>query len=111
MRSFMKLGSPSHFVAFASRPIATMARKWRIRREDDALARLDESLLRDVGLDRCEIWYLGAQSSQEAAMRTMPRKDPILTQIDRLLGLAISAAVFLVVAITATAIIGSLWVP
>jgi hypothetical protein len=44
-------------------------------------------------------------------MRTTPRKDPILTQIDRLLGLAISAAAFLVVAITAAAIIGSLWVP
>ena len=108
MRSFMKLGSPSHF---ASRPIATMARKWRIRCEDDALARLDESLLRDVGLDRCEIRYLGAHSSQEAPMRTTPRKDPILTQIDRLLGLAISAAAFLVVAITAAAIVGSLWVP
>jgi hypothetical protein len=48
--------------------------------------------------------------AERLAMRTTPRKDPILAQIDRLLRLAISAAAFLVVAIITAAIIGSLWV-
>ena len=109
MRGFMKPGSASHFIAFASRPLAAAVRKWRIRCEDDALARLDESLLRDAGLDRCEIRYLGMQSSREAAMRTT-RKDPNLAQIDRLLGLSMGGAALLVLVIIGAAIIGSMWV-
>ena len=43
-------------------------------------------------------------------MRTTPRKDQDLAQIDRLLSLAIGAVAFLVMAVIAAAIIGSFWV-
>ena len=42
-------------------------------------------------------------------MRTMPRKDLDLGLINRLLVLGIGAVAFLVVAIIAAAIFGSLW--
>jgi len=58
MRNFMTLHSASRFTAFAGRSIAAMTRKWRSRRVDDALARLDDFMLQDVGLDRCEIRYV-----------------------------------------------------
>jgi uncharacterized protein YjiS (DUF1127 family) len=58
MRNFVTLHSASRVLAFAGRPIGAISQKWRSRRVDDALARLDDLMLRDVGLDRCEIRYV-----------------------------------------------------
>ena len=38
--------------------VAAMVRKSRAWREDDAMARLDEGTLRDIGIDRCQIRHV-----------------------------------------------------
>ncbi len=58
MRSFMLLFGGGRLVAFARRSIAAIARRQRLRREEDTLARLEDCVLRDVGLDRCQIRYV-----------------------------------------------------
>jgi len=59
MRNAVTLRSAGRLLAFAGRPFAAMNRKLRIWREEDALTRVDDCVLRDVGLDRRKIRYLG----------------------------------------------------
>ena len=59
MRNAVTLRSAGRLLAFAGRPFAAMNRKLRIWREEDALTRVDDCVLRDVGLDRCKMRYLG----------------------------------------------------
>jgi len=59
MRNAVTLRSAGRLLAFAGRPFAAMNRMLRIWREEDALTRVDDCVLRDVGLDRCKMRYLG----------------------------------------------------
>ena len=45
-------------VSFIARPIAAITSKRRACRADDALARLDDRLLRDIGVDRSQIRHM-----------------------------------------------------
>jgi len=42
-------------VSFISRPVTAVASMNRASRVADDLARLDDGLLRDIGIDRCQI--------------------------------------------------------
>jgi len=44
-------------VSFVARPFAAITSERSACRADDALARLDDGLLRDIGVDRCQIRY------------------------------------------------------
>jgi len=79
MRNLMMLRQASRCMAFIGRSIALTTWKQRAWREDDALARLDDRMLRDIGIDRCEVRYL---TSHECAISTVehdlaaePRED------------------------------------
>ena len=58
MHSFMPTHPTTHLVAFVDRCFAAIARRRRARREDDALALIDKRMLRDIGIDRCEIRHV-----------------------------------------------------
>ena len=59
MRNFTILRSAARFLALTGRPVAAMmSRKRRAWHEDDALAQLDDSILHDIGIDRCEIRHM-----------------------------------------------------
>ena len=47
-----------HLLAFAGRPVVAVARKQRAWHEDDAIAELNESMLQDIGIDRCQIRHV-----------------------------------------------------
>ena len=83
MCNFMTLRRAGRFAASAGRPFAAMIREWRIRSEDDALARLDDCALRDVGLDRCEVRYVLGRAIPTADRETT-RAEPALSLVSYL---------------------------
>jgi uncharacterized protein YjiS (DUF1127 family) len=58
MRNFTILRSAARFLALTGRPVAMMSWRRRIWHEDDALAQLDDCMLQDIGIDRCEIRHM-----------------------------------------------------
>ena len=47
-----------HLLALAGRPVVAVARKQRARHEDDAIAELNDGMLQDIGIDRCQIRHI-----------------------------------------------------
>jgi uncharacterized protein YjiS (DUF1127 family) len=79
MRNLMMLRHASRCMAFIGRSIALTTWKQRAWRQDDALARLDDRMLRDIGIDRCEVRYLTAHecaiSKIDQDLEPEPRGD------------------------------------
>jgi uncharacterized protein YjiS (DUF1127 family) len=67
---------PGHLIAIAIRPWAAMARKRRIRREEDELARLSDLALRDLGLDRCAIRRMACTAGTRRTGGEPPWAEP-----------------------------------
>jgi uncharacterized protein YjiS (DUF1127 family) len=62
--------------AVAIRPWAAMARKRRIRRHEDELARLSDLALRDLGLDRCAVHRLACMAGTRRTGGAPPWTEP-----------------------------------
>ncbi len=69
MRILISQSRTGRFVSFIARPIAAITSKRRAYRTDEALARLDDGLLRDIGIDRCQIHHT------LPGMRAVPKPD------------------------------------
>jgi len=47
-----------HLLALAGWPVVAVARKQRAWHEDDAIAGLNDGMLQDIGIDRCQIRHV-----------------------------------------------------
>ena len=74
MRNLMMHRQAGSCVALIARSIALMMRKPRAWRQDDALARLDDRVLRDIGMNRFDVRYI---STRECAISTADGGLPV----------------------------------
>jgi hypothetical protein len=44
-----------HLFALVGRPVVVVTRKQRAWHEDDAIAEINDGMLQDIGIDRCQI--------------------------------------------------------
>jgi uncharacterized protein YjiS (DUF1127 family) len=79
MRNLMMHRQAGSCVALIARSIALMMRKPRAWRQDDALARLDDRVLRDIGMNRFEVRYMSARecalSTADGGLTVEPGED------------------------------------
>jgi len=66
MRNFTILRTAARFLAFTGRPVAVVSWKRRAWHEDDALAQLDDCILEDIGIDRCQIRHVAPHEPETA---------------------------------------------
>src|SRR5215469_14921654 len=87
MGNSMMLRHASRYMAFIRKPIMAVSWRRRFWREDDALARLDDCTLRDIGINRCEIRHLTSHgcaipgSDRDPSGETSD--DPLGSQVTR----------------------------
>jgi len=55
------------------RAIAAVVAEWKVRRAMRALGGMDERMLRDIGINRDQIWYV-ARHGREAMRRSMDQR-------------------------------------
>ncbi len=81
MGNLTMLRRASRCMAFIGRSVTLAMWKRGAWQEAEALARLDDCMLRDIGIDRCEVRYLTthkcAISSADDDPAAEPREDPL----------------------------------
>ena len=55
------------------RMIASVVTEWKVRRAMRVLGSMDERMLRDIGINRDQIWYV-ARHGREAVRRSMDQR-------------------------------------
>jgi uncharacterized protein YjiS (DUF1127 family) len=59
--------------SWLGRAVASVVAEWKTRRAIRALGSMDERMLRDIGINRDQIWYL-ARHGRDAMRRSMDQR-------------------------------------